>query len=82
MYYVYILKSLIDGKYYIGQTNNLSDRILRHNQGRVIATKYRKPLELVCFEEFKTRSESVKRESYLKSLKCGNEFFKIINKIQ
>lgn len=81
MFYIYILKSLSDKKYYIGQTNNLSDRIKRHNEGRVKSTKNRIPFELIYFEEYKTRSESIKREKYLKSLKCGNEFLRIINKI-
>ena len=78
MYYVYILKSLLDSNYYIGQTNNLFERVQRHNQGRVMSTKHRKTFEMIYFEEFNTRSEAVKREGYLKSLKCGNEFFKII----
>ncbi|MCX6722040.1 MAG: GIY-YIG nuclease family protein, partial [Candidatus Staskawiczbacteria bacterium] len=29
MYYVYILKSLKDSRYYIGQTENLDERIKR-----------------------------------------------------
>ncbi len=30
-YYVYILKSERDGTYYIDQTNNLEERLVRHN---------------------------------------------------
>jgi len=69
MYYVYILKSLKDNKLYIGQTSNLKGRIYRHNAGKVKSTKSRKPLKIVYREIFSTRSEAIRRESYIKSLK-------------
>ena len=78
MYYVYILKSLKDDGYYIGQTNNLGKRIIVHNKGRVASTKSRLPFILIKKEEYTTRSEARKRENYLKKLKGGNEFKKII----
>ena len=68
-YFVYILRSLKDFKLYIGQTNNLKNRIRRHNSGQVKATKYRRPLRLAYSETFSSRSEAMKKESYLKSLK-------------
>ena len=78
MYSVYILKSLKDSKYYIGQTDNLSDRINKHNNGQVKSTKNRRPFVLVKEEIFDTRGEARKRENYFKKLKGGNEFKKII----
>ncbi|NQT29977.1 MAG: GIY-YIG nuclease family protein [Candidatus Saganbacteria bacterium] len=68
-YFVYILRSQKDGKLYIGQTANLEDRIKRHNEGRVMSTKTRRPLELMHCEEFGDRSSAIKRESHFKSLK-------------
>ncbi|MFZ5982678.1 MAG: GIY-YIG nuclease family protein [Patescibacteria group bacterium] len=68
-YFVYILKSLADGKLYIGQTKDLENRLERHNNRQVKATRSRTPLEIIHFETFETRTESVRRESYLKSLK-------------
>ncbi len=65
LFSVYILKS-ISGKYYIGQTNNLSERINRHNSGRSRYTKSRGPWELVYSEAFATREEAVRREQELK----------------
>jgi putative endonuclease len=79
MYSVYILKSLKDSKYYIGQTDNLNDRIKKHNAGQVKSTKNRRPFVLIKEEIFETRGEARKRENYLKRLKGGNEFKKIIN---
>ncbi len=78
MYCVYILQSLRDEGYYIGQTDNLERRIERHNSGEVKSTKGRIPFELVRKEEFDTLSEARKRENYLKRLKGGNDFNKII----
>ena len=78
MYFVYILKSLMDSGYYIGQTKNLDDRLKKHNSGQVRSTKSRLPFVLVRKEVFPTRSEARKRENYLKKLKGGNEFKKII----
>ncbi len=78
MFFVYVLKSERDGRFYIGHTNELSDRITRHNERRVPATKHRVPLKLVHSEPFETRSEAAARERYLKSLKGGNQFHKII----
>lgn len=78
MYFVYILKSLKDFGYYIGQTKDLSTRIKKHNNGQVKSTKSRLPFVLVKKETFDTRSEARRRENYLKKLKGGNEFKKII----
>ena len=78
MYYVYVLRSDKDNCLYIGQTNNLQDRLRRHNSGEIKSTRNRKPLRIVYSEEYKTRAESLKREKYLKKLKGGNEFKKII----
>lgn len=68
-FFVYILKSVKDDKFYIGQTNNLTDRFLRHNNGCVTATKNRRPLVLAYSENYNTRAEAMRREKYLKSLK-------------
>lgn len=70
-YFVYILRSIKDGKLYIGQTHNLEKRIERHNNGQVRSTKSRRPLELIYQETYKTRIETMAREKYLKSLKSS-----------
>ena len=67
MYYVYLLKSLIDGKYYIGQTDDLHKRLERHNKGFVLATKGRWPLVLLGRESFYSRQEARFREHILKN---------------
>jgi putative endonuclease len=76
---VYILKSRKDNRFYIGQTKDLNMRLEWHELGLVRSTKNRRPLTLIHSEEYGTRSEAVNRESYLKRLKGGNEFKKIIS---
>lgn len=78
MYFAYILQSVKDLKYYIGQTNDLDERIKKHNKGQVQSTRPRTPFTLIKKEVYETRSEARKRENYLKKLKSGNEFKKII----
>jgi putative endonuclease len=68
-FYVYILQSLKDGSYYIGSTNNLEDRVERHNQGRSQYTKLRRPWKLVYSEDYPDRSSAVKRELEIKKRK-------------
>jgi putative endonuclease len=65
-FYVYILKSSIDNTLYIGQTNNLKERLKKHNSGRIKSTKNKIPYSLVYFEEFDSRSKTMHREWELK----------------
>jgi len=67
MYFVYLLKSLADGKYYIGQTNNTENRLKRHNDGFVSSTKNRRPLVLLGTESFDLRKQATFREYELKN---------------
>ena len=68
-YYTYILQSEKTGKYYIGSTGNLEDRLQRHNQGRSGYTKSGIPWKLVYKEEYSTRSDAAKREQAIKQRK-------------
>ena len=65
-YYVYILRSLVDGSLYTGQTKNLKDRLSRHNRGMIRSTKAKAPFELGYFEVVGTRAEAMWREWELK----------------
>ena len=67
MFYTYVLISKKDGGVYIGQTNNIKSRLKLHSTDKVISTRFRKPFELALLEKYETRSESYKREQYLKS---------------
>ena len=66
-YFVYILKSLKDGKNYAGYTKNLKLRFEQHQNGEVESTKYRRPLKLIYFEACLNQQDSLKREKYFKT---------------
>ena len=68
-FYVYIIKSLKDGSYYVGSTHDLDARIQRHNQGRSKYTKAKRPWQLTFYEEHPDRSSAMKREYEIKSRK-------------
>ncbi|MBK7183035.1 MAG: GIY-YIG nuclease family protein [Bacteroidetes bacterium] len=67
MYFVYILRSLKDGRFYKGMTSDIERRIYEHNSGQTKSTKAYLPWELVYSESHETREEARKRELYFKS---------------
>jgi putative endonuclease len=66
-YFVYVIKSLVDGDLYTGSCEDVEKRLHVHNSGKVRSTKSRKPFVLVYKEICDTRTEARKRENYLKS---------------
>ena len=66
MFYTYILKSKKDGDLYIGSTNNLRERFVKHNKGLVPSTRNRGPLEIIYYEAYKSESDARQREHNLK----------------
>lgn len=77
MFYIYVLKSLKNGRFYTGSTNDLERRLVEHNSGQSKYTKHTAPFELVHKEEYLTKSEAYKREMYLKTGR-GREFVRIL----
>ena len=69
MHTVYVLKSLIDNKLYIGCTSDIENRIDYHNKGKVKSTKHRRPLILIYKEEYNNVYEAFKIERYYKTAK-------------
>ncbi len=65
MYYVYSLKCR-DG-YYVGCTDDLKERIERHQKGYVPATKNRRPIELEFYVALVDKYKAFIFEKYLKS---------------
>lgn len=57
----------MDGKLYVGYSDNLKSRIKRHNDGYVEATKNRRPFELVYYEACLDKQKALKREGYFKT---------------
>ena len=67
MYYVYVLKSINNGQYYKGLTNNLKRRLAQHFCGKSATTKKLLPVILVFVQICETRVEARRLEKYLKS---------------
>ena len=65
--FVYVLRSLKDGKRYVGMTDNIVRRLEEHNKGSVTSTTLRRPFELAYSEEVPDRQTARTREKYLKS---------------
>ena len=74
-YYVYILRSEKNGRYYYGMSSNLEKRLKSHNSGKVRSTKAYRPWVVHYIEVFATKSEALKRESFFKSIE-GYRFLK------
>ena len=66
MFYLYIIKSKIDEKLYVGSTDNLRRRLSEHNNGKVKSTKSRRPFELRYYEAFYKEIDARKREKSIK----------------
>ncbi len=66
-YFVYILHSLSNDSFYIGQTADLDDRIHRHNSGYEKATKSAIPWILVWYTTKNSRSHALILEKKLKN---------------
>ena len=67
-YYFYCLQCR-DRTFYGGFTTDVTKRVATHNQGKGAKyTKVRRPVKLLYFEEFATKSEALKRESWFKKL--------------
>lgn len=68
IYFTYILYSIKHSRFYIGQTDNLTSRIERHNKGLVTSTKPYKPWEIVGYIEKTSRKDAMILEKKLKNL--------------
>jgi putative endonuclease len=77
MFYVYILE-LSNGKFYVGQTNDIEQRVRRHQNGYSKYTKAYRPIILRHYECFSTRGEAMQREKQLKALKSHKAHAEII----
>ncbi|MBI3317696.1 MAG: GIY-YIG nuclease family protein [Candidatus Omnitrophica bacterium] len=62
MYYVYVIKSELLNKTYVGQTDDLELRLKQHN-GRLKVFDWK----LIHIEQYPTRSLAIRRERYLKT---------------
>jgi putative endonuclease len=78
-YFVYILKSLKNDRYYVGYTNNIEKRLIQHNNGKTTGNKYWGPFELTYKEEYDNPTKARKREYYIKRQKSKRFIEALVN---
>ena len=68
-FFVYILQSLKDFSFYVGQCDDLDRRMSKHFDGMSKYTATKRPWRLKYFEVYYSRTEALKREKQIKTMK-------------
>jgi putative endonuclease len=76
--FVYILKTLDSGRFYIGSTTDINRRLHQHKMGRVRATRQLQPIKLELSQEYGNIHLARKVEYRLKRFKRKDFIEKII----
>jgi putative endonuclease len=75
MKYVYILENYDSAHFYVGITEDLRARLVKHNAGEVSHTSKYKPWRLKTYIAFSDEKQAFEFEKYLKSA-SGRAFAK------
>ena len=67
-WYIYILKSELDGDYYKGITENVTKRLEEHNTGQSKYTSTKMPWQLVYSKEMESKKQAIIEEKRIKKL--------------
>jgi putative endonuclease len=78
-FFVYILQSLKDNSFYIGECDDLDKRMSKHFDGMSKYSASKRPLRLRYFELLPTRSDAIKREKEIKRKKSKKYIEDLIN---
>ncbi|OGY96705.1 MAG: hypothetical protein A2122_01010 [Candidatus Liptonbacteria bacterium GWB1_49_6] len=70
-FYIYLLRSLRDERFYIGFTTDIGARLEKHNLGKVYWTKRSLPWKLVYYEAYISKMDALTREKQLKRFAKG-----------
>ena len=84
MYFVYAIYNCKNNKIYIGQTNNLEERMNLHNSGTFknsYTSRFDGVWKEVYREELETRIDALTREKQLKSYRGRQFIWKIISPV-
>ena len=79
-YYVYILRSLKNGSFYKGSTNDIERRFAEHNEGKEKSTARYVPWVVACRIEKPTRKEAVILEKKIKNITSKIKLKRFIEK--
>ena len=56
----------VKGSTYVGWTNNLKKRLLKHNSGKGAKSTRGKKWKIIYYEMFKSKKKAMQREYYVK----------------
>jgi putative endonuclease len=79
-FFVYILQSMKDFSFYVGQCDDLDKRMSKHSEGMSKYTSGKRPWRLVYFEVLSSRSDAIKREKRLKGWKNSARYQTLIKR--
>lgn len=79
MFFTYIIQSKKDGSFYVGYSENPEKRLEKHNNAKTGYTSRKQPWQLVYTEEFKTKTEAILREKFIKNQKSRDFIIDLIN---
>jgi len=77
MFVVYVLRSTMNQKLYVGFTEDFKQRLKTHNEGSVISTKALRPWEPIFLEYYIDKGDALRREQYFKTT-SGKRALKIM----
>ncbi|WP_300663023.1 GIY-YIG nuclease family protein [Fluviicola sp.] len=81
MFYTYILYSISKDKFYVGVSENPTERLKKHNAKNKGFTNQAKDWEIVFLKEFETKSEALTFEKKIKAWKSKTMIQKLINSV-
>jgi putative endonuclease len=81
MYNVYILLNRTKTRTYTGVAADVDERLKRHNDGHVPASRPHRPYEIIYVETYPTLKEARQKERFYKSTTGRRRIRKIINRL-
>lgn len=81
MFYTYVLHSPLKDKYYIGVSENPTERLKKHNNKNKGFTNQANDWNIVFLKEFETKSEALDYEKQIKSWKSKIKILKLISSV-
>ncbi|OGG49966.1 hypothetical protein A3F28_00525 [Candidatus Uhrbacteria bacterium RIFCSPHIGHO2_12_FULL_57_11] len=80
MHFVYLLRSVVDGSFYIGRTEDLERRLKEHNSGEGYYTRRKRPYGLIYYEAYKELEEAKEREKQIK--RFGSAYSALLKRLK
>jgi putative endonuclease len=80
MCFVYVLRSTVAKRQYVGSCADVNQRLGQHNAGLSSSTKHWRPWVLVYQEHFASRADAMRRERYFKTGKGREELDRTLAK--